>query len=384
MAKFWDTKFGSTLKGIGSILGELKVPIISQVAGMATGLLGSKLQKSLVNNHMSGAEKEAFAFNAQEAQKARDWNLQMDNTKYQRQVADMQNAGINPALAMNGGVSTQATSNATGNASTQMAPMMSVVDLATTAAALKSAKADQDLKKAEADNYKEDERGKRIRNNADEITYLDQKLEELRKMRADADVSEETKRKLSKEIEVLEVERQNKVLEQTLSKDQHEIYELTKQEMRIKLQFLPEQMRASIALTWAQAGFTKSQTDIKVAELESWDWNNAKTVTYSYARSIGANIHFNLFKNIVNPGRYSGGSGDGQGVGAGTNVNLSENTQGLLVYDRKTKELQFIPTFGYFKDSKEDYKEDKKEGKKVKKSNNDGSYVPDSEWTNMD
>lgn len=136
----------SFLSGIG----DLKIPLVSSVANMAVGLLGSKLQKSLVNNHMSGAEREAFNLNAQEAQKARDWNLQMDNTKYQRQVADMQSAGINPALAMNGGVSTQATSNATGNASTQMAPMMSVVDLATTAANLKNLQAQKDLIDAQA------------------------------------------------------------------------------------------------------------------------------------------------------------------------------------------------------------------------------------------
>lgn len=131
-------------------LGDLGIPLVSSVANMAVGLLGSKLQKGLVNNHMSGAEKEAFALSAQEAQKARDWNLQMDNTKYQRQVADMQNAGINPALAMNGGVSTQATSNATASASTQQAPMMSVVDLATSAANLKNMQAQRDLINAQS------------------------------------------------------------------------------------------------------------------------------------------------------------------------------------------------------------------------------------------
>lgn len=52
-------------------------------------------------------------FNSREAAAARGWNLQMDNTKYQRTVADMKAAGVNPALAMDGGVTTQATSNAT-------------------------------------------------------------------------------------------------------------------------------------------------------------------------------------------------------------------------------------------------------------------------------
>lgn len=154
MSKFWDTKFGNALESAGKwtldTLSELKVPILSQVAGMATGLLGSSLQKGLVNNHMSGAEREAAEFNANEAQKARDFNEQMDSTKYQRQVVDMQKAGINPALAMNGGVTTQATSNATGHASTSPAPMMSVVDLATTASNLRNLEAQRNLTDAQA------------------------------------------------------------------------------------------------------------------------------------------------------------------------------------------------------------------------------------------
>lgn len=154
MAKFWDTKFGNALEEAGkwtlNTLKDLAVPALSSVADMAIGVLGSSWQKNTVNDHMSGAEREAAAFNANEAQKARDWNLQMDNTKYQRQVADMQSAGINPALAMNGGVSTQATSNATASASTQQAPMMSVVDLATTAANLKNLQAQKDLIDAQA------------------------------------------------------------------------------------------------------------------------------------------------------------------------------------------------------------------------------------------
>ena len=59
--------------------------------------------------------REQNEFNSNEAQVTREWNAQMDNTKYQRQVADMQAAGVNPALAMNGGVTTQATSNATAS-----------------------------------------------------------------------------------------------------------------------------------------------------------------------------------------------------------------------------------------------------------------------------
>ena len=137
-------------KWILNTLDDLSVPVLSSVASMGIGLLGSSLQKQTVNDSMTGAEREAAEFNANEAQKVRDFNMQMDNTKYQRQVVDMQNAGINPALAMNGGVSTQATSNAVGHASTSPTPMMSVVDLATSAANLKNLKAQRSLIDAQA------------------------------------------------------------------------------------------------------------------------------------------------------------------------------------------------------------------------------------------
>lgn len=56
------------------------------------------------------------AFNASEAQKQRDWETDLSNTSYQRAVADMQKAGLNPYLAYNqGGASTP--SGATGHGS---------------------------------------------------------------------------------------------------------------------------------------------------------------------------------------------------------------------------------------------------------------------------
>ena len=44
-------------------------------------------------------------FNRQEAQKARDWNENMANTVYTRSVNNMKEAGINPVLAANMGLS---------------------------------------------------------------------------------------------------------------------------------------------------------------------------------------------------------------------------------------------------------------------------------------
>lgn len=58
-------------------------------------------------------------FNAQEAQKARDFEEHMSSTAYQRAMADMQVAGLNPVLAFQqGGASTPSASAATSSGGT--------------------------------------------------------------------------------------------------------------------------------------------------------------------------------------------------------------------------------------------------------------------------
>lgn len=55
-------------------------------------------------------------YNAEQAQKNRDWQEYMSNTSYQRAVADLQKAGLNPILAYSqGGASTPSSSAASYN-----------------------------------------------------------------------------------------------------------------------------------------------------------------------------------------------------------------------------------------------------------------------------
>ena len=63
-------------------------------------------------------------FNREEAQKARDWETQMANTVYTRSIANMKEAGINPILAANMGLSAASVgSGATASYGGSSAPM---------------------------------------------------------------------------------------------------------------------------------------------------------------------------------------------------------------------------------------------------------------------
>lgn len=57
----------------------------------------------------------AMEFNAAEAAKNRDWQQMMSNTAHQREVADLQAAGLNPVLSASGGNGAAVTSGATAS-----------------------------------------------------------------------------------------------------------------------------------------------------------------------------------------------------------------------------------------------------------------------------
>lgn len=119
-----------------SILKGLLKGAYGLLGGITSSVVGAALNARAYKKNREYADvvrQEQNEFNAEQAQISREHNIQMDNTKYQRQVADMQAAGVNPALAMQGGVSTQATSNAVAQGASVASPSLdlsSVIQLA--------------------------------------------------------------------------------------------------------------------------------------------------------------------------------------------------------------------------------------------------------------
>lgn len=101
-------------------------------AGKLSQLFDS-LINSLTGAHLTGAQQEANQFSADEAEKQRQFEKEMSNTAYQRQVNDLQDAGINPIMAASNGVSlpssTAAASVSPGAATFQMSSLIELMRL---------------------------------------------------------------------------------------------------------------------------------------------------------------------------------------------------------------------------------------------------------------
>lgn len=108
-------------------------PFLNFISGVWNDWTG-KTNTTLQNSAAAALQEDAQKFNAEEAQKERDWQEYMSNTAVQRQAADLQAAGFNPALAAGGGASSGVAASASSGIGSAQASNVSALQSAANAA----------------------------------------------------------------------------------------------------------------------------------------------------------------------------------------------------------------------------------------------------------
>lgn len=123
------------------------------IEGVGVGQGLRSAMAGITNSELTGAQREQNQFNADEAQKAREFSEMQRQTQYQTAVADMQAAGLNPAMMYQGAgqaSSPTASPQASGNGSPAGNRISDLVSILPVLAQLKLVEAETEKTQSEA------------------------------------------------------------------------------------------------------------------------------------------------------------------------------------------------------------------------------------------